>query len=96
MSGFEFIATAGGAPIKAWTRGVPVEATARQQIENVARLPFIHSHVAVMPDVHWGMGVEDHERLSRSRRLGHCAVDAPASTQGSVCGTHVCRRSGVD
>jgi tRNA-splicing ligase RtcB len=56
MSGFEFIATAGGAPIKAWTRGVPVEATAREQIENVARLPFIHSHVAVMPDVHWGMG----------------------------------------
>jgi tRNA-splicing ligase RtcB len=55
MSGFEIIET-DGAPIKAWTRGVPVESTARQQIENVARLPFIHSHVAVMPDVHWGMG----------------------------------------
>lgn len=23
---------------------------------NVATLPFIHKHVAVMPDVHWGMG----------------------------------------
>src|SRR5690606_11318170 len=22
----------------------------------VARLPFIHKHVAAMPDVHWGMG----------------------------------------
>ena len=55
MSGFEYIET-GGAPIKAWTRGVPIEDTARQQIENVARLPFVHSHVAIMPDVHWGIG----------------------------------------
>ena len=52
---YEYIET-GGAPIKAWTRGVPIEDSARKQIENVARLPFIHSHVAVMPDVHWGMG----------------------------------------
>jgi tRNA-splicing ligase RtcB (3'-phosphate/5'-hydroxy nucleic acid ligase) len=55
MSNFDTIET-GGAPIKAWTRGVPTEETARQQIENVARLPFIHQHVAIMPDVHWGMG----------------------------------------
>jgi hypothetical protein len=55
MSNFDTIET-GGAPIKAWTRGVPIEETARQQIENVARLPFIHQHVAIMPDVHWGMG----------------------------------------
>ncbi len=55
MSNFEYIET-GGAPIKAWTRGVPIEDAARQQIENVARLPFIHRHIAVMPDVHWGMG----------------------------------------
>jgi tRNA-splicing ligase RtcB (3'-phosphate/5'-hydroxy nucleic acid ligase) len=43
-------------PIKAWTNGVPVEDSARQQLLNVASLPFIHKHVAVMPDVHWGMG----------------------------------------
>ena len=55
MSGFEYI-EAGGAPIKAWTRGLPIENAARRQIDNVARLPFIHKHVAVMPDVHWGMG----------------------------------------
>ena len=52
---FEYIDT-GGKPIKAWTRGVPIEDAARKQVENVARLPFIHSHVAVMPDVHWGRG----------------------------------------
>ena len=45
-----------GSPIKAWTNGVPIEAQALQQVRNVAGLPFIHRHVAVMPDVHWGMG----------------------------------------
>lgn len=45
-----------GALIKAWTHGVPIEAQALGQLKNVARLPFIHKHVAVMPDVHWGMG----------------------------------------
>jgi tRNA-splicing ligase RtcB len=55
MSNFDYIET-GGAPIKAWTRGVPIEDAARKQLENVARLPFIHKHVAIMPDVHWGMG----------------------------------------
>lgn len=43
-------------PIKAWTRGVQVEAAAKQQLLNLAGMPFVHKHVAVMPDVHWGMG----------------------------------------
>ncbi len=43
-------------PIKAWVDGVPYDENARKQVENVARLPFIFSHVAVMPDVHWGIG----------------------------------------
>ncbi|ATQ43608.1 RtcB family protein [Caulobacter mirabilis] len=55
MSGFEVIESP-GAPIKAWTRGVPIEDAAMKQLRNVAGLPFIHQHVAVMPDVHWGMG----------------------------------------
>jgi tRNA-splicing ligase RtcB (3'-phosphate/5'-hydroxy nucleic acid ligase) len=46
----------GGVPIKAWIRGVALEDAARKQLENVARLPFIHKWVAAMPDVHWGMG----------------------------------------
>lgn len=44
------------APIKMWANGVPVEDQAAAQLRNVASLPFIHKHVAVMPDVHWGMG----------------------------------------
>lgn len=42
--------------IKAWVDGVQLEDSARAQLINVANLPFIHKHVAVMPDVHWGMG----------------------------------------
>ena len=45
-----------GAPIKAWIEGVQLEDAARQQLVNVAALPFIHHHIAAMPDVHWGMG----------------------------------------
>jgi tRNA-splicing ligase RtcB len=46
----------GGAPIKAWIDGVPLEDSAKAQLINVASLPFIHHHIAAMPDVHWGMG----------------------------------------
>jgi tRNA-splicing ligase RtcB (3'-phosphate/5'-hydroxy nucleic acid ligase) len=56
MSTFEVFETAQGGRIKAWVKGVPVEDAARQQLENVAGLPFIHSHLAVMPDVHFGRG----------------------------------------
>ena len=42
--------------IKMWTDNVPVEQAALQQLRNVADLPFIHNHIAVMPDVHFGMG----------------------------------------
>jgi len=46
----------GKLPIKAWTRGVQVEDAAKQQLINLANMPFIHKHIAAMPDVHWGMG----------------------------------------
>lgn len=56
MSEFEVFETSAGGRIKAWVKGVPVEEGARRQLENVAALPFIHSHLAVMPDVHYGRG----------------------------------------
>ncbi|MDX2029500.1 MAG: RtcB family protein [Blastocatellia bacterium] len=43
-------------PIKAWTKGVPMEDEARKQLLNVAQLPIVHPWVAAMPDVHWGIG----------------------------------------
>jgi tRNA-splicing ligase RtcB len=43
-------------PVKAWTKGVPVEAAAQEQLRNIAGLPFVFRHVAAMPDVHLGIG----------------------------------------
>lgn len=45
-----------GAPLKLWDSHGPFEDGAMEQLRNVASLPFIHKHVAGMPDVHWGMG----------------------------------------
>jgi len=47
---------AGGVPVKAWVNGVYFEEQARQQVLNTARLPIIYKWIAVMPDVHLGMG----------------------------------------
>ncbi len=46
----------GGVPVKMWTNGVPIEAEAQKQVMNAAKLPIVFSHVAVMPDVHYGIG----------------------------------------
>lgn len=43
-------------PVKSWTRGVLFEDHAKAQLQNIANLPFIHKHIAVMPDVHAGIG----------------------------------------
>jgi tRNA-splicing ligase RtcB (3'-phosphate/5'-hydroxy nucleic acid ligase) len=50
------ISEKGKAPIKAWVKGFSIEQGAEQQLKNVASMPFIHKHIAVMPDVHWGIG----------------------------------------
>jgi tRNA-splicing ligase RtcB len=56
MPSYQYLETE-GAPIKAWTKeGVAIEDAALQQLRNVARLPFVHKHIAPMPDVHWGIG----------------------------------------
>ena len=43
-------------PIKGWVHGVPLEDSAKQQLQNIAALPFVGPWVAVMPDVHLGKG----------------------------------------
>lgn len=43
-----------GVPVKIYTNDVEEEAL--DQLRKIAQLQFIHSHVAVMPDVHWGLG----------------------------------------
>ena len=39
-----------------WTRPQEVEPSAMQQLQNIAALPWVVKHVAVMPDVHFGKG----------------------------------------
>lgn len=48
------IMTKGKVPVKIYTD--EIEPEAMQQLYNMAQLPFIYSHIAVMPDVHMGKG----------------------------------------
>ena len=41
-------------PVSLWTEDV--DDASRQQLRNIASLPFVHHHVAAMPDVHLGIG----------------------------------------
>jgi tRNA-splicing ligase RtcB (3'-phosphate/5'-hydroxy nucleic acid ligase) len=45
-----------GRPVKMWTQGVPVDEKAKVQLSRAAQMPFVFKHVAVMPDVHVGIG----------------------------------------
>jgi tRNA-splicing ligase RtcB len=53
---YEVIAPEHGAPVKMWTRGVPVDEPSKRQLLNTAAMPFIYKWLAVMPDVHYGKG----------------------------------------
>ena len=41
-------------PVKIWTDDV--DDRSKEQLANIAGLPFVHHHVAAMPDVHLGIG----------------------------------------
>lgn len=55
-------------PVKIWS--TEVEAEAKQQLCNIARLPFVVKHVAAMPDVHCGVGA---------------TIGSVVATKGAVC-----------
>ncbi len=55
MTNFDVIQD-GGVPVKMWTRGVPADERAVNQLRKASSLPFIHKHIAVMPDMHVGKG----------------------------------------
>lgn len=42
--------------VKMWTKLVPVESAAIDQLRSITYLPFVFKHVAAMPDVHVGTG----------------------------------------
>lgn len=43
-------------PVRLWTKIEEVESSALDQLRNIAALPWVFKHVAVMPDVHFGKG----------------------------------------
>jgi tRNA-splicing ligase RtcB len=49
------VETINNRPVKIWTD--EVEESAMRQIENLTTLPFLYHHLAIMPDVHAGMGM---------------------------------------
>ncbi len=49
--------TSGGTLIKVWVDKLEeIETLSQQQLHQMGGLPFIHQHIAVMPDVHLGKG----------------------------------------
>jgi tRNA-splicing ligase RtcB (3'-phosphate/5'-hydroxy nucleic acid ligase) len=53
---FDAAKSTSAAPVKMWTRGVPVDEASMRQLLETASMPFIHRWLAVMPDVHYGKG----------------------------------------
>ncbi|BCU06486.1 RtcB family protein [Allochromatium tepidum] len=48
------VITDGDKPIK--VRTDELDALSHEQLVNLSRLPFIHRHIAAMPDIHAGLG----------------------------------------
>ena len=55
MSSYNVVKSS-GVPIKIWTDLSTVEFEALTQLKNIAALPWVFKHIAVMPDVHLGKG----------------------------------------
>lgn len=77
-----------GALIKAWTDGVLFEEEAQKQLQNLATLPFIHKHIAVMPDVHGGRGSTIGTVIATKKAIIPAAVGVDIG-----CGMMACKTS---
>ncbi|MBX3249934.1 MAG: RtcB family protein [Myxococcales bacterium] len=71
---YDVMTTPEGGLVKMWTRGVAVEDAARDQLRNVAAMPFVHKWIAAMPDVHWGMGATVGSVIPTKRAIIPAAV----------------------
>lgn len=68
------VITEGRTPIKIWSDIETVEPEALQQLRNIAKLPYIFRHVAVMPDVHLGKGATVGSVIASSGAISPAAV----------------------
>ena len=62
----------GSVPVKIWTD--EVDEGSRKQLSNIASLPFVHHHVAAMPDVHLGIGATVGSVIATQRAIIPAAV----------------------
>lgn len=73
-------------PIKIWTNDV--DEKSKQQLANLASLPFVHHHIAAMPDVHVGMGATIGSVIATRNAIIPAAVGVDIG-----CGMVACRLS---
>lgn len=73
-------------PVKIWTD--EVDERSLQQLGNIAELPFIHHHVAAMPDVHLGIGATIGSVIATRQAIIPAAVGVDIG-----CGMLACRLS---
>lgn len=59
-------------PVQIWTSDI--DERAKEQLLNIASLPFVHHHVAAMPDVHVGMGATIGSVIATHRAIIPAAV----------------------
>lgn len=76
----------GRVPVKIWTD--EIEERAQQQLSNIATLPFIHKHIAAMPDVHTGIGATIGSVIACNKAIIPAAVGVDIG-----CGMIACRLS---
>lgn len=60
--------------IKMWTPVAGVESQALDQLKNIAALPWVFKHVAVMPDVHYGKGATVGSVIASKEAVSPAAV----------------------
>ena len=73
-------------PIKIWTDDY--DERSKAQLSNIASLPFIHHHVAAMPDVHLGIGATIGSVIATHKAIIPAAVGVDIG-----CGMVACRLS---
>ena len=73
-------------PVQIWTDDV--DERSKQQLSNIASLPFIHHHVAAMPDVHVGMGATIGSVIATHKAIIPAAVGVDIG-----CGMLACQLS---
>lgn len=73
-------------PVKIWTNDI--DEKSKKQLTNIASLPFVHHHVAAMPDVHLGIGATIGSVIATHKAIIPAAVGVDIG-----CGMVACRLS---